>query len=161
MDDEKKCKGVRCCYPQRTDKESIVTVIVCGFQRKDQSKDCLWFLLFSTSFMGLLICRGSFGPSELELNKNSRVFLWTSVQFWGSRKMNLLMMYDIQVLSATFAESLKNHCRRYFHSHLYYIKMMDFWLEIPEQKISKGAAVSSLLWFQDLFWKNYVRHLLG
>ena len=126
MDDEKEYKGVRCCYPQRTDKESIVSVIVCGFQRKDQSKDCSWFLLFSTSFMGLLICRGIFGSSELELNKNSRVFLRSSVQFWGSRKMNLLMMYDIQVLSATFAESLKNHCRRYFHSRLYYIKIMDF-----------------------------------
>lgn len=90
--------------------------------------------------MELLTCRGSFGPSELELNKNRRAFLWSSVQSCWSQKMNLLTIYDIQILSITFVESLQNHCRRHFHSCLYLHKNDGFLTWNPRVRDFEGCS---------------------
>lgn len=105
--------------------------------------------------MGLLICRRSLGSTKLELNKNSRDFLWSSVWFCWSQKMNLLMIYDIQILSLAFVGSLQNHCRKYFQSCLYLYKNDGFLTWVSRIRDFKGCGIFiSALWFQDLFWKK-------
>lgn len=109
--------------------------------------------------MELLTCRGSFGPSELELNKNRRAFLWSSVQSCWSQKMNLLTIYDIQILSITFVESLQNHCRRHFHSCLYLHKNDGFLTWNPRVRDFEGCS-SFITTLNSRLILKIVRHLL-